>query len=175
MKNLGFATTVILLIAYALVDHIFLTPKIAFVDTGKLLVGFSEAAKVEKEIKTEDDKWQAQLKILQDSLQSTINLMSKNYDNAPVAKKKEFQDQLSARNQQINNFRQANLKKMEELRQKKMQGVFEKVNLFVAEYGKSQRYSILFGTAAGGSILYGNEKDYDVTDKVIKGLNERYK
>ncbi|MGA3050455.1 MAG: hypothetical protein ABSE00_00845 [Chitinispirillaceae bacterium] len=47
------------------------SPKIAYIDTGKLMVGFSEANKVEKVVKVEDDKWQAQLKVLQDSLQAT--------------------------------------------------------------------------------------------------------
>ncbi|MGA3052459.1 MAG: OmpH family outer membrane protein [Chitinispirillaceae bacterium] len=46
-------------------------PKIAYIDTGKLLVGFSAANEVEKEVKVEDDKWQAELKILQNSLQAT--------------------------------------------------------------------------------------------------------
>ena len=42
--------------------------KIAYIDTGKLLVGFSEADNVERAVKVEDDKWQVELKILQDSL-----------------------------------------------------------------------------------------------------------
>jgi outer membrane protein len=158
-----------------LLCQMLLIPKIGYVDTGKLLVGFSEANKVEREIKAEDDKWQAQLKMLQDSLQATINAMSKDYDKSTIAKKKEFQDLLSARNQQVNNFRQANIKKSEELRAKKMQGVFNQVNVYMAEYGKKHGYSIVFGTAAGGSILYGNERKYDITEDIIKGLNERYK
>jgi outer membrane protein len=165
----------LIVLCYAIIDKMFLYPKIAYVNTGKLLVGFSEAAKTENEIKAEDDKWQAQLKQLQDSLQATINAMSKDYDKSTITKKKEFQDLLSARNQQVNNFRQANIKKIEELRQKKMQGVFDKVNVYMGEYGKKHRYSMVFGTAGGGSILYGNEGKYDITEEIIKGLNERYK
>jgi Skp family chaperone for outer membrane proteins len=46
------------------------SPHIAYIDTGKLMVGFSEANKVEKEVKIEDNKWQAELKVLQDSLEA---------------------------------------------------------------------------------------------------------
>ncbi len=151
------------------------TSKIAYIDTSKLLVGFSEASKVERELKAEDEKWKSQLKILEDSLQASMDLMSKEYDNANAARKKELQDILSARNQQINNFRQANMRKMEKLKQEKMKGVFDKANVFLAEYGKKHRYSMVFGTAAGGTILYGNEQKYDITNAIIKGLNERYK
>jgi outer membrane protein len=176
MKYLTTVITVFLIVlCYAIVDQMFLSLKIGYIDTGKLLIGFSEANKVESEIKAEDDKWQAQLKQLQDSLQATINAMSKDYDKSTIAKKKEFQDLLSARNQQVNNFRQANIKKIEEMRQKKMQGVFDKVNVYMGEYGKKHRYSMVFGTAGGGSILYGNEGKYDITEEIIKGLNERYK
>jgi Skp family chaperone for outer membrane proteins len=88
----------------------FLVPRVAYINTGKLLVGFSEAAKTEKELKVEDEKWQAKYKALSDSLQEQINKMSKEYDRASAAKKKELQDMLSARNQQVNNFKQANLR-----------------------------------------------------------------
>jgi outer membrane protein len=166
---------IVLIAAYAILDQMILTPKIAYVDTSKLLVGFSEAAKVERELKAEDDKWKEQMKTVQDSLESAVTTMSKEYDRAAPAKKKELQDILSARNQQLNNFKQANMRKMEELRQKKLQSVFEKANLFMAEYGKKHHYSIVFGTGAGGSILYGDERTYDITGEIIKGLNERYK
>jgi Skp family chaperone for outer membrane proteins len=90
--------------------------------------------------------------------------MSKEYNVATPAKKKELQDMLSARNQQVNNFREANVQKTEQLRETKMQAVFDKVNVFLKEYGKKHHYGIIFGTAAGGSIVYGDEARYDITD-----------
>jgi len=60
-------------------------PKIAYIDTGKLLVGFSEADNVERAVKVEDDKWQVSLKALQDSLQAQVDRMSKEYDRATPA------------------------------------------------------------------------------------------
>jgi outer membrane protein len=165
----------ILIAVYAVINLTLLSPKIAYVDTSKLLIGFSEAAKIERELKAEDDKWKEQMKAVQDSLESAVTTMSKEYDRAAPAKKKELQDILSARNQQLNNFKQVNMRKMEELKQKKLASVFEKANLFMAEYGKKHHYSIVFGTGAGGSILYGDERKYDITGEIIKGLNERYK
>ena len=50
------------------------SPHIAYIDTGKLLVGFSAANDVEKQVKVEDDKWQVELKVLQDSLQTKNNV-----------------------------------------------------------------------------------------------------
>lgn len=172
---MSLAGALVLLMIYAVIDHYLLTPRIAYVNTGKLLVGFSESAKVDRELKSENDKWQNQIKQLEDSLQLVMNQMSKEYDKAPVARKKELQDMLSSRNQQINNFRQANIRNMEKIRLDKMQSVFDKANVFMTEYGKKHNYGIILGTVTGGSILYGDEGKYDITDDIIKGLNERYK
>jgi Skp family chaperone for outer membrane proteins len=139
------------------------------------MVGFSEANKVERELKAEDEKWQEQLKVLQDSVQATVDLMSKEFDGAQPTRKKELQDNLSAWNQRVNNFKHANMQRMEKLRNEKMQSVADKVNVYLDEHGKKHNYSIIFGTVAGGSILYGDKEKYDITQKIINGLNERYK
>ena len=89
--------------------------------------------------------------------------MSKEYERA---KKKALQDGHSARNQQINNFRRANMRKMEKLRSTKMKSVMDKANVYLTEYGKKHGYGIIFGTAAGGSILYGDENKYHITEEV---------
>ena len=139
------------------------------------MVGFSEANKVERELKAEDGKWREQLKVLQDSVQAAVDQMSKEFDGAKPARKRELQDNLSAWNQRLNNFKHANMQKMERLRNEKMQGVVDKVNVYLDEYGKKHNYSIIFGTVMGGSILYGNKDKYDITQEIINGLNERYK
>ena len=153
------ALGVILLAAYVLLDQLYFTPKIAYVDTSKLMVGFSEAAEGERRLNAEDKKWRGQVKELEDyssrtsglteSLQASIDRMSKEYERA---KKKALQDGLSARNQQIDNFCGANMRKMEKLRSTKMKFVMDKENVYLAEYGKKHGYGIIFGTAAGGSI-----------------------
>lgn len=170
------AIAISLLLSFGVaVKSFFFTPRIAYVETAKLMVGFSEAAKVEQEMKAENDKWQGQLKILQDSLAASISTMSKEYDRATPQRKKELQDLLSASNQRVNNFKQANQSKIEKLGSEKMKTVLEKINIYIQEYGKKRRYNMIFGTVQGGSILYGDNRRYDVTEDIIKGLNERYK
>ncbi len=151
------------------------TPKIAYVDTAKLMIGFNEAAKVDKELKEVEEEWKEKLKILQDSVAAHIEVMNKEYDKAPLKKKKELQTKLTIHNQTVNNFRSANVKKMQELQQEKMKSIMDKANLYLMEYGKKHNYNMIFGTATGGSILYGDQSNYDITEQIIKGLNERYK
>jgi Skp family chaperone for outer membrane proteins len=177
------ATTIIIAIAVALflsiaaifVHSYFFIPRIAYVDTNKLMIGFSEANRVEKELKAEDDKWRGQLKMIKDSVQASIDIMSKEFNTAKPDRRKELEDNLSAWNQRANNFRQANMEKMEKLKAEKIGTVYQKINVFMAEFGKRHHYGIVMGTLSGGNILYADERKFDITDRIIRGLNERYK
>lgn len=170
----GVVSALVLVLACAVVYLTFFTPKVAYVNSQKLMTGFSEAAQAQKEIKAEDDKWRSQLKELEDTLQAAINQMSKEYNTAKPDRKKQLQDKLSAENQNVNNFKQANIRKMEQVKQEKLQGVINKVNVFVAEYGKKKGYTLILATTMDGDIAYGSDK-CDITDALIQGLNARYK
>jgi hypothetical protein len=72
-KNISFSFPVFitLLILIALLfgfsfSKVFFSPKIAYINTGKLWVGFSESVNIERELKAEEEKVQAQYKQLQD-------------------------------------------------------------------------------------------------------------
>jgi outer membrane protein len=147
--------------------------QIAFVDTNRLMTAFTEAHKANQEIKAEDEKWKANLRIMEDSLKSFMDTMTVKYDAASMAEKRALQDELSMRNQQINNYTAAQGRKMEEAAQKRLAGVYEKINNYMKEYGKAKGYHVILGTASG-SILYGEGTPMDITDDVIKGLNKRY-
>ena len=56
------------------------SPRIAYVDTAKLMVGFSEASRVQNELQAEDEKWRKQLGVLQDSVQAAVDTMSRYID-----------------------------------------------------------------------------------------------
>lgn len=147
--------------------------RLAFVDTNRLMTAFTEAHKANNEIKVEDEKWRGNLKVMEDSLKSFMDTMTVRYDRAGVAEKRALQDELSMRNQQINNYTAAQAKKMEQAAQKRLATVYEKINSYMKEYGKTKGFHVIFGTASG-SILYGEGTPMDITDEVIQGLNKRY-
>jgi outer membrane protein len=147
--------------------------KVAFVDTQRLMTGFKEAHKVNKELEAEDAKWKADLKAMEDSLKAFMDSMTVKFDAADVKTKKQMQDELAMRNQQVNNFQRYHVKRMQDLTQQRMKDVYAKINAFMKEYGTANKYDILFGTA-NGSILYGEKTAADVTDAVIQALAKRY-
>ncbi len=147
--------------------------KMAFVDSQRLMTGFKEANQADKELRDEDAKWRGNLKVLEDSIKAFMDTMSVKFDKSDLKTKKSLQDELSLRNQQANNFERANVHRMQEMNKEKIAKIYQKINSFMKEYGKSKGYQIIFGTA-NGSILYGEGTPSDITDDVIKNLNQRY-
>ncbi|QYJ69026.1 OmpH family outer membrane protein [Flavobacterium litorale] len=45
---------------------------------------------------------------------------------------------------------------------------------YIKEYAKKEGYDYVYGTGDAASILYGKE-EYDITDVILKELNDRYK
>lgn len=147
--------------------------KIAFVDTQRLMAGFKEANKVNKELEAEDAKWKGDHKAMEDSLKAFMDTMTAKFDAADIKTKKQMQDELAMRNQQVNNFQRYHVKKMQDLTASRMKDVFAKVNVFMKEYGAAHGYDVIFGTV-NGSILYGENTQGDITDDVIQALAKKY-
>lgn len=145
----------------------------AFVDTGRLLTSFKDAHRVNKEVEVEDLKWKAAFKVMEDSLKAFMDTMTVRYDLADFKTKREMQDELAVRNQQVTNFQRVNTGKMQEISREKLAKVYEKIDAFMKEFGKSHGYDVVFGTSQG-SILYGEGTAADITDEVIEELNRRY-
>ena len=52
--------------------------------------------------------------------------------------------------------------------------VIKQMNQYVKDYGEKNGYEFLFGGDGSGALMYGNSK-LDITDDVIKYINDRYK
>lgn len=164
----------LLLSAYS-ANRVRQTPlKLGFVNTAQLMTSFKSASKVQNELEGKDKVWREKLKLLEDSLKVFMDKVGNEYDKLNPAGKKALQDELSARNQQINNFSRYNTEQMQKLSQEKMAGVYEKINAYVKEFGDKNNFDIMLGTIQGGNIIYGENKSTDVTQKILDGLNERY-
>jgi outer membrane protein len=147
--------------------------KFAFVDSQRLLTAFKEANQVNKEVEAEDKKWRAAMKTMEDSLKAFMDTMTVRYDKSSLKERRDLEDELAMRNQQINNFQKVNVGKMQELSREKLAKVYGKVDAFMKEYGKARGFDVIFGTSQG-SILFGEGSPADITDEVIRELNKRY-
>lgn len=147
--------------------------ELVYVDVNKLIEGYART----KTAKAEFDKKTGIMKANVDSLLGDWQQELKNYEkerSSLSAKELQLkQELLSHKQQQINGYQEAIQKQIQEEDKKITQTVINEINDYVKEYGESHGYKIIFGASGGGNIMYAAEGT-DLTEDVLKGLNESY-
>ncbi len=178
MKNT--ITTIIIslitVVAALFINETFISQRarIAYVDSNKLLVGFSETNGVNRELEKEKKEYETNLTALQDSVKTQMDIMSKEFDKASDTEKAELRQKLQKFNDDMNRYQRFGNEEMMKRHQERMGKVLQKVNTYVSEYAKSKNFDLVIGSAAFGNILYGSESRFDITYDLVKCLNKRY-
>lgn len=68
-----------------------------------------------------------------------------------------------------NEFSLSNQKEIELYRTE----IWNQINQYISEYGKSKGYTIIFGGNGTGTLMYG-DSDLNVTDELITYINQKY-
>lgn len=174
MKNVPFyaaiAAVVLSVVAIYMAKS---SSQLVYVDVNKLIQGYSRT----KIAKAEFDKKANVMKANIDSLVGNWQKELKNYEkeraSLPPKELKLKQELLGNKQQQINGYQEAIQKKIQEEDKKMTQTVINDINDYIKEYGKKHNYKIIFGASGGGNIMYADESS-DLTEEVLKGLNEEY-
>lgn len=74
---------------------------------------------------------------------------------------------------QIKNRKQALDAEYGDFVMRRQNEIKSKIEAFLAEYNKSQEFSYIISYEPG--LFYYKDKAYDITDDLVKGLNEKYK
>jgi outer membrane protein len=147
--------------------------QLVYVDVNKLITGYHKT----KVAKAEFDKNSLTMRANVDSLVANWQKELKSYEKERTSMSaKELklkQELLGNKQQQINGYQQAIQKKIQEEDKRITQTVINDINDYIKEYGKDHNYKIIFGASGGGNIMYAEEST-DLTEEVLKGLNEAY-
>jgi Skp family chaperone for outer membrane proteins len=175
MWNKLFAITGVLalgLSGYALYA-ILQQPRIGVVDNAALITNFSEAINARKQFESEKAQWDANSKVMEDSIKATIDEMTKTYPGATKAKRKEMEERLQHWNSEYSRYTKTVKSLAAQKEQDLLAPVVQKVNSFIKNWGAQHRYDIIYGTAGGGVILTVNPK-MEITARVLADLNALY-
>lgn len=82
---------------------------------------------------------------------------------------------LQEREQRLAYTQQAMLQQLQEESGKEMDSLVKEIKDFIKEYGKSKGYDYILSTADGASTVLYSKEGQDITDEVLKLLNEKYK
>jgi len=92
--------------------------------------------------------------------------------NPKQAQKKD--QELYQRQQIIQQMQQQESAKLADEMQKQTDSIIKKIYDFFDDYGKKNGYKYIYGKNNTGALMYGDAQN-DITDTVLKALNEAYK
>ncbi|RPH34059.1 MAG: OmpH family outer membrane protein [Bacteroidales bacterium] len=85
----------------------------------------------------------------------------------------QLQQVLAGKEQELYRLRDELRARLAEEQQVKLRQIQQSINDYLVEYNKEKGYHIILSSTFGGPLLYGHPA-LDITQEVMKGLNEKY-
>ena len=148
--------------------------KTAYVDTSVLMKEYTEAKDLEAKYKAQSEEKGRQLEAeINRFKQDAANFQSQAQANGQEWAQKKGAE-LQKREQQLGYAQQALSQQLQQESSVEMDTLVSGVKKFIKAYGKEKGYSYIYGTGDAASVLYAEEK-YDITNEIVKALNDKYK
>jgi len=148
--------------------------KIGFVDSMKLMDEYQEKIDIEAKFKTKADAMTKKRDSISQAFQIELQAFQTKAQKMSQKNAQEEYGQLQQRGQFIGQQLQQEEQQLQQNSQAEMDTLVKKVKKEIQEYGKANGYTYILGGGDGGSVLYGEETN-DLTDAIIKILNDKYK
>jgi outer membrane protein len=148
--------------------HVFNRERILYVDTGKLVEGFTLAKELDKKM---DEVLKAK-KAITDSLFREYKKLSAEAD-ADKRKDIERIKKLAGLEDEMNYKQQEFEKENKAMTADYMSQVWGKLNQYVMDYGKKNNCVYILGATGQGNLMFARD-DRSITEELIQYVNERY-
>lgn len=148
--------------------------KTAYVDTSKLMMECTEAKDIEAKYKAKSQEMGKELEIEIAKFKAEAGSFQKNAQMNGQAWAQQKGAELQKREQQLQYAEQSIAQQLQQESGVEIDSVVSSVKKFIKSYGKEKGYAYIYGTGDAASILYAEDK-YDITNEIIKLLNDKYK
>lgn len=148
--------------------------KIGYVDNVKLMDDYQEKMDVEAKFKVKADALAKKRDSISQAFQMEAQAFQAKAQKMAQQKAQEEYGQMQQRGQLIGQQLQQEDQQLQSEGQIQMDSIVSKVKREIAAYGKANGYTYILGGGEGGSVLYGTDAN-DLTDEIVKRLNEKYK
>jgi outer membrane protein len=148
--------------------------ELVYVDSKKLLLGYKGMEKAKASFEIKASRYRSNLDSLRTELEELIGGYEKQKKSLPAIDRKKNEDLIASKQQQYMGYEQnvnESLKKEDDALTVEVMG---KINEYLRKYGREKGYRIILAATLYGNIAYADEST-DITDDVLKGLNEAYK
>jgi len=147
--------------------------RIAYFDMDSIERNYSYLKDVKNELKAKEKELNGQLNTMKNRYMTKVTKFQQEAQTMTQERQGTMQRDLMQEQKVIQNKEQAINGELQDESFKKMQDVNRTIENFLKEYNKNKEYAYILGYQTG--TIYYKDTRYDITNTVLKGLNERYK
>ena len=147
--------------------------KIAYFDMDSIERNYKYLIDVKNELKAKENQLNGQLNTMKNRYMSKVTKFQQEAQSMTQERQGAMQQDLMQEQKVIQNKEQAINGELQDESFKKMQNVNRTIEDFLKELNKNKEYAYILGYQTG--TIYYKDTRYDITDAVLKGLNEGYK
>jgi len=197
MKNLLFVSNIVLFIAVVVLFVLFFQIKpaknavqlslkgdtlssqvlpIAYINVDSLLLKYRFAKDANESLIKKQEDSRLTINSRARELQNEMNEFQRKLENNAFLSRERAEQEhtrLLKKQQELQNLDGQLTQQLLQEQQKMSEELRDTINAFLIEYNKDGRYEIIFSNTTGDNILFAS-KSYDITDEVVKLLNERF-
>lgn len=133
--------------------------KIVFMDNFKVFEGFAMKKDYDKRLEKEISLERSQL----DSVAAQLNELSKSG----------MKESFNSKQQEFMYAKKQFDEKFQKLSQEYTNQVYERLNIYIRDYGKNHQYEFILGATGDGNVMYVDQKA-DITEELIDYINKEY-
>ena len=149
---------------------------IAFIDVDSIIVNYKLSIELNDAIMKKYSNMQTKLERDAKALQKDIETFQDKVQKGifvTAQRAEEEQQRLVMRQQEFERLQNEYSNQLAVEQQNMNAQLFEKISAYVTKYNTPERYKFILTRTIGGSMWYANES-YNITNDIIKGLNEEY-
>lgn len=147
--------------------------RIAYFEMDSLNNSFTMVKEVKAELSKEEEKVNSELARLQKSYNDKFTQYQSQAQTMSSQESENANRDIVQMQQRFASAKQQMEMRLQDLSMRKMQEVKNKVEEFLKEYNKSRGFTYILAYEPG--FMFYRDSAYDITDDLVKGLNEKYK
>nr|WP_236587854.1 OmpH family outer membrane protein [Marivirga aurantiaca] len=146
---------------------------IAYIDSDSLLTKYELTKEIEEKLATKQEKFEKEYQNKAQGLQQEISDFQRTAANLTVAQGKALEESLMKKQQNLMRYQESLTQQLRQEEAKLNEELYNNVSEYLKEYGKKNNLELVLTYSRGSGVLYANEQ-LDISNDVIKGLNEAY-
>lgn len=191
MKNVSIALNAVLLVAVAVLYYLYFSSgatgagpassaagtsnlKVAYINSDTVLK-YYDYFKVNRErLESKGKKLDQDLRNRAENLQKDIESYQRNLSNLTIGQAKAIEEDLGKKQQNLRMYQESLSQELMGDESKMNQELYGKVTAFLKKFGQERGLQVVLKFDPSSDLLFGGDS-LDITQDVIKGLNEDYK